>query len=126
MARSRGAALADLNGDGLQDLVVVNRRAPIELWQNVTEGTGQWVAIDLAQPGGNRRAVGAWVEVRTSAGTQVQEHAVGGGHAGGVGVPLHFGLGTAERAEVRVTWPDGSTSPWAEVPLDRVTRVQRD
>ena len=32
--RSRGAAVADLNADGLLDLVVVNRRAPMEIWQN--------------------------------------------------------------------------------------------
>ncbi|MGB3408819.1 MAG: VCBS repeat-containing protein, partial [Jannaschia sp.] len=34
--RSRGAGFADLNNDGLIDLVVVNRRAPLEIWRNVS------------------------------------------------------------------------------------------
>ncbi|MEM6666817.1 MAG: VCBS repeat-containing protein, partial [Pseudomonadota bacterium] len=32
--RSRGAAFADFDGDGALDLVVVNRRAPLELYRN--------------------------------------------------------------------------------------------
>ncbi|MEL6645512.1 MAG: CRTAC1 family protein [Pseudomonadota bacterium] len=111
--RARGAALSDLDGDGLLDLVVVNRRAPMEIWQNVTEGTGNWLAVDLRQDGANRRAVGAWVELRTEAGVQVREVTVGGGHVGGQAGPVHFGLGDAESAEVRVIWPDGAVSEWA-------------
>lgn len=110
--RARGAALADLNGNGLLDIVVVNRRDPLEIWQNVTRDAGNWLSVDLAQPGGNRNAVGAWVELRSDDRVQVQEVTVGGGHGGGQAGPLHFGLGPAPEADLRVIWPDGTFSAW--------------
>ncbi len=112
--RARGAALADLNRSGRLDLVVVNRRAPMELWENVTEAE-HWVQIEPRADGPNTRAVGAWVEVRADRRAQRQEVTVGGGHAGGQAGPLHFGLGEAVEAEMRVIWPDGEASDWAPV-----------
>lgn len=123
--RSRGAALADLNADGRLDIVVMNRRAPMEVWRNVTGDTGNWAEVDLSQPGPNLRAVGAWVETRTTAGVQAQEVTVGGGHAGGAALPLHFGLGAAGAAEVRVIWPDGTAGGWIPVELNAFSRIAR-
>nr|WP_311734979.1 CRTAC1 family protein [Alloyangia mangrovi] len=125
MHRARGAALADLNSDGLLDLVVVNRRAPMELWRNVTEAAGGWVGVGPAQSGVNRHAVGAWVELRSASGVQAQEVTIGGGHAGGSALPLHFGLGAETEAELRVIWPDGVAGDWQAARPGEVMRVER-
>ncbi len=63
--RSRGAGLADFNLDGRLDIVVMNRRAPMEIWQNVTQDTGHWLAVQPQMQGVNLNAVGAWVELRS-------------------------------------------------------------
>ncbi|MDD8022637.1 MAG: CRTAC1 family protein [Paracoccaceae bacterium] len=123
MARSRGAALVDLNADGRLDLVVVNRRAPMELWRNATPETGNWAEIEPESVGVNRLAVGAWVELRTDLGSFAQEVTVGGGHAGGKAVPLHFGLGAAQTVEARVIWPNGQTGGWRPVALNAITKI---
>jgi len=122
--RSRGAALVDLDLDGRLDLLVVNRRAPLEMYRNVTEGTGHWLAVDLRQPGGNSRAIGAVVTVTAGGRSQRQQVTVGGGHAGGQSVPLHFGLGAATGAQVRVDWPDGQVTE-AEASVDHLLRLNR-
>ncbi|WP_375266040.1 CRTAC1 family protein [Planktotalea sp.] len=108
MDRSRGAALADFDLDGRLDLIVSNRRVPLELYRNVTPTTGTWIALSLEQAGGNRNAIGAVIEVWAEGVDQSVQHVIGGGHAGGQILPRHFGLGAAQVAQVRVTWPDGT------------------
>lgn len=117
--RSRGAALVDLDADGRLDLVVVNRRAPMELYRNVTESTGHWLAVALRMNGANTRAVGALVEVTAGDIRQIQEITIGGGHAGGHAGPLHFGLGATAVAQIKVTWPDGRVTEHRDLAADQ-------
>jgi hypothetical protein len=121
-ARARGAGLADFNLDGLLDMVVVNRRENVALWRNVGSGTadapvpmGNWLGLRLVEGGANRDAIGAWIEVAVGDRTLRREVTVGGGHAGGQLGWLHFGLGTADRATVSVTWPDGEVGQPVDV-----------
>ncbi|MEO9528704.1 MAG: CRTAC1 family protein [Roseibium sp.] len=116
--RGRGAGLADFNSDGLLDLVVVNRAAPVSVFRNLGQGTadvpkplGNWLAVDIRQPGQpNRRAVGARISVKTGNHTRVKDIQIGAGHASGQLGFVHFGLGVAERANIRIKWPDGDWS----------------
>ncbi|MDH3234755.1 MAG: CRTAC1 family protein [Alphaproteobacteria bacterium] len=115
--RGRGGAIADFNLDGMLDLAVVNRGDPVSLFRNLGNRAahgrrplGNWLAIELRQPSPNRNAVGARVSVRVGNRTLTRIVQVGGGHASGRAGWVHLGLGTAERAQIRVQWPDGEWS----------------
>ncbi len=128
----RGAALVDLNLDGLLDLVQVDRGDPVTVWRNMGAGSakkakplGHWVGVELEQPGPNHDAIGAWIEVRTGDQVQRRELTIGGGHTGGQLGPVHFGLGDATDAQVRVQWPDGEWSDWLPLGIDEVRSLTR-
>jgi hypothetical protein len=130
--RGRGAALADLNLDGMLDLVQVNRRDNVKLWRNVGSGDvadpqpmGHWVALRLRQSGANINAIGSWIEVDLGERTLSREVTIGGGHGGGQLGWVHFGLGNAEQGQVRVQWPDGEVGPWMEVAADGFATIRR-
>jgi len=123
--RSRGAALVDLNLDGKLDLVVINRRANMEIHQNVTADTGNWIGLSLKQPAPNLDAIGAWIEIDTGGQTIARELTIGGGHASGALVPQHFGLGAHKNAKLRIIWPDGQSSSWQEIEAQKYWVVER-
>ena len=131
--RARGAAIADLNLDGLLDLVVVNRRENVSLWRNVGAGDaaegapmGNWIALRLRDDTGhNHDAVGAWIELRTGDRTVERELTVGGGHASGQLGWVHVGIGDARAAQVTVIWPDGERGRPSSVEANHFILVNR-
>jgi hypothetical protein len=127
---ARGAAVVDLNLDGMLDLVVVHRRENVTLWRNTGRGDadrpeamGNWIAVRVRQKEApNIDAIGAWIDVRTGDRVVTKEVTIGGGHAGGQLGWIHFGVGAHEQAEVRVQWPDGEVGPWQTLAAgERVT-----
>ncbi|SHI61383.1 Repeat domain-containing protein [Shimia gijangensis] len=123
--RGRGAAMVDFNKDGLLDLAVVNRRSALEVYRNVSTDTGNWLSLQLRQDAPNVNAVGAFIELRVGDKTMVREITVGGGHAGGVAGPEHFGLAKAKQVQVRVIWPDGQASDWTGLSINQRLLIGR-
>ena len=126
MGIARGAQVVDLNLDGLLDLVVVNRWTPTEVWRQTGAGGGNWVQVRLQQAGTNRDAIGSVIEIRRGDAVERHEIASGGGHVSGSVGWLHFGLGSADRAELRVIWPDGTRGDWVTLPADQFHILSRD
>ena len=131
--QGRGAIVADLNLDGALDLFVVNRAEPATLFRNLgaddgkggVRPMGNWSEIRLIQPNPNRDAVGARLSIKTGTRTQTRTIQIGGGDASGHAGWVHVGLGVAERAEIRVQWPDGEWSAPYRVFADQFVVLDR-
>ena len=117
--KGRGAIITDFNLDGQLDLLVINRGTNVSLFRNLGAARrgggempmGNWLGVKLKQTGTNPAAGGAVINIKTGTKVQTRSLSVGGGHVSGYLGWSHVGLGTAERAEIRVTWPDGEQSP---------------
>ena len=130
--RGRGAAVVDLNLDGMPDILQVNRSVNVSLFRNVGSGTatepeamGNWIAVRPEQSGPNRDAIGSWIQLRFGDRTAEREVTIGGGHASGELGWIHFGLGEGGDAEVRILWPHGGASPWEDVAANRFVTIRR-
>jgi len=131
--RGRGASIADLNADGLLDIVVVNRDADVSLFRHTGMHSefgprvgGNWMKVELKQQGQNHFAVGARLSLKSGNHIQTRRIQIGGGHASGEIGFVHFGLGVAERATLRVQWPDGEWSAPYQLFANQHVVVSRD
>ena len=124
-------AVADLDGDGRLDLVMSNNNASPTIYLNTLRGTGNWLRLSLAGPGGKGDAVGRGPRSRSAMGgavkTLLRQVEAGGSYASQSDGVLHFGLGAADRIEgLSVLWPDGTTASFVGPQLDGlVNRVAR-
>jgi hypothetical protein len=87
---------------------------------------GNWLKVALTQRGANRHAIGARLSIKTGNLVQSRRLHVGGGHASGNAGFIHVGLGVAERATVRVQWPDGQWSAPYKLFANQHVMIERD
>jgi hypothetical protein len=124
-AQHRGAAFADLDGDGRVDVVVTAiAREPLIL-RNTAGAGNHWLGLRLKGTRSNRDAIGARIHIVTSSGEQWNHVTTAVGYASSSEKPAHFGLGKDDQVKrIEIAWPSGKTETLENIRGDRYIDIQ--
>jgi hypothetical protein len=112
---SRGAAFGDVDNDGDIDVLVMNMNEPPSLLRNDYRGSNQWLTIQLNGVA-NKSAIGAVVVVSAGGVTQARAVVSQSSYYSVDDLRLHFGLGSASRADrIEIRWPSGTKQELTDV-----------
>jgi hypothetical protein len=123
---SRGAGFADLDNDGLQDVVILNANARPTILRNATQTNHHWLQIRLLGEQANRQAVGSRVHVVAGDRRQVAEVHSGRSYQSHYGTRLHFGLAGHNHVDrIEVHWHGGDVEVFEDVTADQLVLLQQ-
>jgi enediyne biosynthesis protein E4 len=121
---SRGCAFGDFDNDGDLDILIVNLNEPPSLLRNDVTGNNSWLKVKLVGTKSNRSAIGARVVVKNGEFSQMQEVQSQSSFVSSNDSRLHFGLGQAKKAEVKVRWPGGEWESIPSVPANQLITIK--
>jgi len=119
----RGLAIGDIDNDGRLDAVITTNDGRPHVLHNVTDNHNHWLTLKLVGRKSNRDAIGAEVEVVTAGGRQLATVTTAGSYLSSSDKRIHFGLGHAETAQVKIHWPSGITQKLDEVGCDKELQI---
>jgi hypothetical protein len=131
---SHGVAAADFTNDGAVEIVVNNSHDRPSLLKNLGE-RGNWILLKLEGTKSNRDGIGARVTLRVGNPSgdhpgghqQTQEVRSGSGYISQSDFRLHFGLGTATKADaIEIHWPSGLVQRFENVEGNRVVKIREN
>ena len=125
LATSRGAAFGDLDDDGAEDIVVINKDGPVHVLRNRVGQRGAWIGLDVRDRHG-RVARNAMVRVEAAGKTRWRQVQPNEGYSSSNDPRLVFGLGQSTNAErITVRWPDLREESFGPLPSGRYHMIRQ-
>ena len=119
----RGAAYADIDHDGDQDVILTQIGAPPRLLRNDQATGHNWIQFDVLNKSGGP-AYGAIVEIDTGGHWQQRRVEPTRSYLSQVETTLSFGIGDHDRIDrVDIEWPDGQQRTIVEPEINRRHRI---
>jgi hypothetical protein len=116
----RGAAFADIDGDGDLDVVLTQIGGPPLLLRNDQNLHHHWIRLKLVGTKSNRDAIGAWIKVRVGGKTLSRQVMPTRAYLSQSELPVTIGLGNADKVDsVEINWPSGTKQKVENVLIDR-------
>ncbi|MCA8960130.1 MAG: CRTAC1 family protein [Planctomycetes bacterium] len=119
----RGLIAFDYDRDGDLDILITNLGSRVQLLENRTTDAGHWITVKLAP---NALAWGSKVLATVDVDgpgplapvTKRRDVIAGRSYLSGTPAEVHFGLGRADTASIRVIWVDGTETDLGIVPAN--------
>lgn len=122
---SRTLAAGDIDNDGDLDLLITNNGAAANLLLNDGGNAGNAILVRAIGDKSNRSAIGARLVLTIGQQRLQREVQSGSSYLGQNDLRVHFGLGTALRADrLEVRWPSGVVETLQNIAANQLVTVQ--
>ncbi|MFL6416056.1 MAG: CRTAC1 family protein [Bryobacteraceae bacterium] len=124
---ARGAAHADFDRDGDQDILVSTNNGPACLYRNDGGNRNHWLNVRLVGSKSNRSGLGAVVRLQSASGKQSDMMRSGGSYCSQSDLALTFGLGKDDRVStLEIDWPSGAHQKLSDIAANQFLTVAED
>ena len=123
-ASARGCAFGDFDNDGDLDVLINCVNDTPQLLRCDSEGKNNWLKVKTIGVKSNRTGIGARVYCSPDGGRRLMEEVrSGGSYISQSDLRVHFGLGSAQKADLEIHWPSGQVDRFKAIKANQVFTV---